>query len=288
MAALEGVVALVAGASRGVGRGIAEGLGEAGATVYVTARSTRGGSTTEGRPETIEETAGRVEDLGGEGIAVRCDHTRDQEVAALFARVRDERGRLDLLVNNVWGGYEAYDREKWGLPFWDLPWEWWERMARTGLDAKFRTARHAAPLLLESGGALLVNVSSPVGEEYTGPLAYWVVNHAVDRMTEAMAGDLGKHGAAAVSVHPGFTLTERVDEAYADEPERRKADRIDEVTHSPRYIGRAVVALAADPDVMERTGKAFPVGVLAREYGFTDVDGRQPQWPPEEVEGAPG
>lgn len=284
MPELEGTVAVVAGASRGVGRGIAEGLGEAGATVYVTARSTGEGSTTEDRPETIEETAGLVDRLGGEGIPVRCDHTLEDDVAALFARVRAERGHVAVLVNNVWGGYERYDQAEWALPFWELPWERWELMAGAGLEAKLRTAGHAAPLLLASDGALLVNVSSPVGEEYIGQLVYYVVNHAVDRMTVAMAGDFEDHGVAVVSVQPGFTRTERVEEAYADEPEKREADRIDEVTHSPRYVGRAVAALAADPGRMERTGGVLPVGEVALDYGFTDVDGRRPQWPPPEEE----
>lgn len=275
-------VALVAGASRGVGRGVAEGLAEAAATVYVTARSARGSDTTEGRPETVEETAALVDELGGEGVAVRCDHTREEEVVALLERVAAERGRLDVLVNNVWGGYEGYDLAEWGLPFWEVPWGTWERMRRTALDAKLRTARHAAPLLMASAHGLLVNVSSPVGGEYRPTLPYWVVNHAVDRMTEAMAGDLEGRGVTALSLQPGFTRTERVMEAYEDAPERRAADRIDEVTHSPRYVGRAVAALAADTDVGRRAGKAWPVGVLAEEYGFTDVDGRRPQWPPEE------
>lgn len=278
---LKGRVTLVAGASRGVGRGVAEGLGEAGAVVYVTARSSCE-ATTEDRPETVEETAALVDARGGEGIPVRCDHEADTEVAALFDRIREERGRLDVLVNNVWGGYEGYDLAEWGRPFWEVSWSTWERMRATGLDAKLRTARAAAPLLLESDRGLLVNVSSPVGETYRPILPYWVVNHAVDRMTEAMAADLAGRGVSALSVQPGFTRTERVMEAYADEPERREADRIDTVTHSPRYVGRAVAALAADRQVAERAGQAWPVGVLATEYGFSDVDGRQPQWPPPE------
>lgn len=281
MAELEDVVALVAGASRGVGRGVAEGLAEMGATVYVTARSAEGSATAD-RPETIEETAAIVEELGGEAIAVRCDHAVDEEVTALFDRVREERGRLDVLVNNVWGGYESYDSAEWSLPFWEVPWSSWEKMRSTALDAKLRTARAAAPLLMESGRGTLVNVSSPVGEEYSPTLPYWVVNHAVDRMTEAMAGDLEGSSVTDVSLQPGFTRTERVMEAYADQPERRAADRIDEITHSPRFVGRAVAALASDPEVGERAGKVWPVGVLANAYGFTDVDGRRPQWPPEE------
>lgn len=284
MASLKDTIAVVAGASRGAGRGIALALGEAGATVYVTARSTREGPTTEDREETIEGTAERVDRLGGEGVPVRCDHTRVDDVAALFDRVGEERGRVDVLVNNVWGGYERYDRAEWALPFWKLPWKRWELMARVGLEAKLRTARHAAPLLLESDRGLLANVSSPVGAEYVGQLFYHVVNHAVDTMTIAMAGDLEEHGVAAVSIQPGFTRTERVLEAYEEEPEKREADRIDEVTHSPRYVGRAVTALATDPDRMERTGGVFPVGELALAYGFTDVDGRRPQWPPPEPE----
>lgn len=285
MRKLEGKVCLVAGASRGVGRGIAEGLGEAGAVVYVTGRSTRRGPRTEGRPETVEETAERVKALGGEGVAVSCDHMVEAEVAALVARIERERGRLDVLANNVWGGYERYDDVGWGTPFWEIPPERWDLMVGTGVEGKWRTARLAAPLLLRSERGLLVNVSSPVGTPYRGHLPYYVANHAVDRMTEAMAGDFRRHGVAVVSLQPGFTRTERVEEAYAADPAGRRKDQVDQTAHTPRYAGRAVVALARDPRVMERSGGIWPVGVLAREYGFTDLDGRQPQWPPEEEKG---
>lgn len=278
---LDGRVALVAGASRGVGLGVAEGLGEAGAIVYVTGRSARGGPTPDGMPGTVEATAERVAELGGDGVAVRCDHLVDDEVEALVDRIEAERGRLDVLVNNVWGGYEGYDADEWRRPFWELPAERWRLMVETGLGAKYRTARGAAPLLLGSDQGLVVNVSSPVGDAYDGHLLYWVVNHAVDRMTRAMAEDLRPHGVAAVSVQPGFTRTERVEAAYKERPDREAAmAELDEATHSPRYVGRAVAALAADPGVLDRTGEVLAVGVLALAYGFTDVDGRQPQWPP--------
>ncbi|HUP21227.1 MAG TPA: SDR family NAD(P)-dependent oxidoreductase, partial [Gemmatimonadota bacterium] len=293
MGELDGKICLVAGASRGVGRGIAEGLGEAGATVYVTGRTTRRRgrlrgrrrAAHEGRPETIEETAERVTELGGEGIAVACDHTVETEVVALLKRIEREQGRLDVLANNVWGGYERHDEAAWEAPFWEIPIERWDLMMRTGLEGKWRTARLAAPLLLRSRSGLLVNVSSPVGTPYRSHLPYYVVNHAVDRMTEAMAGDFRRHGVVVVSLQPGFTRTERVEEVYAADPVARKKDRVDETSHSPRYVGRAVAALAAAPP-MERSGQVWAVGVLAREYGFTDVDGRRPMWPPAEAEAA--
>lgn len=269
MTDLQGAVALVTGASRGVGRGIAEELGHAGATVYVTGRSV-GDDTTDDLPGTVTGTADLVTEDGGEGIAVRCDHTDDEDVAALFDRIEREQGRLDLLVNNVWGGYEGYD-EGFDAPFWAQSVETWDAMFDTGVRGHFTASRLAAPLLFDSDSGLVVTISSGDGDKFRGNVPYDTSKAATERMTRGMARELREHGVAAVVVQPAFTRTERVLEAFDG------ADP-DEETSSPRYVGRAVVALATDPDVLERSGDVYPVGDLAVAYGFTDVDGTQPSF----------
>ena len=271
MQSLEGRVAVVTGASRGAGRAIAEALGEAGATVYVTGRSVRG-ATTEGLPGSIDETAAQVSALGGHGIAVRCDHTRDADVAALFARVREERGRLDLLVNNAWGGYEAYDGATFDAPFWEQPVEQrWQGMFVAGVRAHLLASHHAAPLLLAGRRGLIVGTVAWAFGRYMGNLFYDVAKAAIIRAMADMAEELRPHRVAAVALAPGFMRTERVLRAHAEHPFDLG------VTESPSYLARAVAALASDPDVLRHTGKLLTAGELAREYGFTDVDGRQPE-----------
>lgn len=267
MTDLQGAVALVTGASRGVGRGIAEELGHAKATVYVTGRSVAA-DTTDDLPGTVGETAALVTEAGGEGIAVRCDHTDDRDVEALFDRIEREQGYLDLLVNNVWGGYEGYD-ETFDAPFWAQSVETWDAMFDTGVRAHFIASRLAAPLLFESANGLVVTISSGDGDKYRGNVPYDTSKAATERMTRGMARELREHGVSAVAVQPAFTRTERVLDAFGgDEPP--------EGTSSPRYVGRAVVALAAAPDVLDRSGDVYPVGDLAVAYDFTDVDGTQP------------
>ncbi len=267
MPRLKGKVAVVTGASRGVGRGIAQELGEAGATVYVTGRSVRGGQTTDDLPGTIEETAELVGQAGGIGIAVRCDHTVDDQVEALFERVKGEQAHLDVLVNNVWGGYEKYGSAPFDAPFWEQPLWRWHGMFDAGVRAHYTTSRLAAPLMIAQGRGLIVNISFGDRQKYLSSLIYDVSKSAVDRLAMGMAHELREYNIAALSLYPGFTRTERVMAGYTGDLS---------VTESPRYTGRAVVALAADPDVLQKSGRAFPVGELAREYGFTDVDGRQP------------
>ncbi|MGD2069925.1 MAG: SDR family NAD(P)-dependent oxidoreductase, partial [Gemmatimonadota bacterium] len=193
---LAGTVAVVTGSSRGGGRGIALALGDAGATVYVTGRSSRETGATQGRPETVEETAERVTERGGSGVAVRCDHTDQAAVQGLFERVAGEAGRLDVLVSNAWGGYE---RPVETVPFWEVPMEHWDLMFDAGLRAQVVTAREAMPLLLE-GGRLVVNTLSPVGERYQGSLFYDLVNQAKRRLTVTMAHELRPRGVAVVGV----------------------------------------------------------------------------------------
>lgn len=276
---LRGSVCVVTGASRGVGRGIALVLGEAGATVYVTGRSTTGSSTTENLPGTIEETATGVSERGGSGIAVRCDHTVDAEVEALFARVQREHNRLDVLVNNVWGGYEHYDYHRFVAPFWEQPLHHWHGMFVAGVRAHYLASCHAARLMLPRRRGLILMISSGDGQKYRGNLLYDVSKTAVDRLACGMAHELRPHTIAVLALYPGFTRTERVMAAHAEHAFDLST------TESPEYSGRAVAALAADPEIMQCSGQVLKVGEAARAYGFTDVDGTQP--PPFVFEEAP-
>lgn len=270
-------VALVTGASRGVGRGIAHELGVAGATVYVTGRS-RLGNTTDGLPGTVEETARLVTEAGGRGVAIVCDHTRDTEVRALAERIDTESHRLDLLVNNVWGGYEDYDARLFQLPVWEQPIWRWDKMFETGVRAHYTTTRATLPLLLESERPLIVNISAGDRGRFLGDVQYDVAKAAIDRLAFALARRHREEGLIAFTLHPGFTRTERVDSAFeGDQVSEDARDQMHTDTHSPRFVGRAVVALTQDPNVERASGSAYRVGDLARELGFTDVDGSQPE-----------
>ncbi len=273
---LKGKVAVVTGASRGGGRGIALVLGENGSTVYVTGRSTRGHSTRADLPgSTIDDTAEQVTARGGVGIPVQCDHTVDEQVAALFERVKQEQGRLDILVNNVWGGYEDYSDETFDVPFWEQPLWRWDKMFTAGVRAHFTSGRLAAPLMMSRQQGLIVGTTAWDRGKYLGNVPYYVAKVAVNRMVYGMALELRAHGIAVVALAPGWMRTEDVllrfktDEQHWQEvPELRD-------TESTEYVGRAVVALAADPSIMRKSGSIFMAGDLAHEYGFTDIDGRQ-------------
>lgn len=267
---LRDTIALVTGASRGAGRGIALALGEAGATVYVTGRSTRGADTTEGLPGTIEDTAEAVTARGGRGVAVRCDHTVDAQVDAAVARIERTHGRLDVVVSNAWGGYEGHDGAGFVAPFWEQPMSRWEGMFTAGVRAHAVTCRAAVRLMLPRRSGLIVLTTAWDHDKYLGNLFYDVAKAAVNRMAHGMARELRPHGIAALALAPGFMRTERVMAAHAREPFDLGA------TESPAYVGRAVVALAADARVMDRSGQILQPGVLAREYGFADVDGTRP------------
>lgn len=264
-------VAVVTGASRGAGRAIARVLGGAGATVYVTGRSVRGEETTEGLPGTVEDTAGEVTAAGGKGVAVRCDHTVDDEVEALFERVQSERSRLDLLVNNVWGGYEGYSGAEFDAPFWKQPLWRWEAMFTAGVRAHLAASRLAAPLMIERRRGLIVSTVAWAFDRYLGSVPYDTAKAAIIRMMFGMSQDLRPHGVAAVALAPGFMRTERVLAAHEADPFDLSG------TESPEYLGRAVAALAADDAVLEKSGELLTAGGLAREYGFRDVDGSQPE-----------
>jgi NAD(P)-dependent dehydrogenase (short-subunit alcohol dehydrogenase family) len=278
MPKLHGRVAVVTGASRGAGRAVALVLGEEGATAYITGRSTRGGPTTDDMPGTVEDAAEAVTSRGGLGVPVRCDHTDDTQVEGLFQRVRREQGRLDLLVTNAWGGYEQHDLDSFQRPFWEQPLRHWQGMFTAGLRAHLAASRFAVPLMLGQGKGLIVCTTAWDRGKYLGNLFYDVAKAAVNRLAWGMARELRPHGIAALALAPGFMRTERVLAAHNERPFDLSQ------TESPEYLGRAVVALAADPEVMRKSGEVLTVGDLAREYGFTDVDGRQP--PPFELPGA--
>jgi NAD(P)-dependent dehydrogenase (short-subunit alcohol dehydrogenase family) len=259
---LKGKVALVTGASRGGGKGIALVLGEEGATVYVTGRSVRGEPTTLDRPGTIDDTAEELSARGGTGLAVRCDHTDDAQVAALFKRIRDEQGRLDVLVNNAWSGYEL--PLYFETPFWEMEWRHWDLMFEGGLRATALASFLAAPLMLEARSGLIVNITWVLDRPH-GVTFYEVVKNATNKLTEQMADDLRPHGIACLAVSPGWMRLERMDltpEAAA------KAE-------SAEFPGRAIAALASDPNVLTKSGGVFTTPALAKEYGFTDIDGKQ-------------
>lgn len=273
MRPLEHKVAVVTGASRGAGRGIALVLGEAGVTVYLTGRSVQGAQTSKLAGTTLEETAEMMSERGGVGIPVRTDHTKDEEIEALFARVRDERGRLDMLVNNAWGGYEDYD-ETFDAPFWGQPLARFDKMFSAGVRASLVTTR-AALLLLDSG-SLVVNTTLEMDPTfYDTALFYRTAKITLNYLTFGMAHDLKQagRGVAVLGVAPGWMRTE----ALLEDIRQGKIAQADlEQTESTEYIGRAVLALATDPDVIAKSGQILRTRDLAHEYGFTDVDGRQP------------
>ena len=263
---LRGRVAVVTGASRGVGLGIALALGDGGATVYVTGRSSRARRRGGG---TVEDAADAVTDRGGRGVPVAADHTDDARTEAVFARVAAEQdGRLDLLVANAWGGYAS--NAGFTDPFWEQPMARWDAMFTAGLRAQFATARAAAPAMVARGaGLIVVTGGTDLGDHYLGNVPYDVVKAASSRLVVALAHELRPHGVAAVGVHPGFTRTEAVVDAFAEQGAEPPPE-----THSPEFVGRAVASVLADPDPMRLSGTGAQAAELARRYGFADVDGR--------------
>jgi NAD(P)-dependent dehydrogenase (short-subunit alcohol dehydrogenase family) len=293
---LRGKIALVAGATRGAGRGIAIALGEAGATVYCTGRSSRKNlRRNSARTETIEETADLVTAAGGRGIAVRVDHTIPAEVKKLAARIKRQHKGLDILVNDVWGGDAITE---WGKPFWTVNLENGLHMLKQAIHSHIITSHYAAPLMLGRKHAIIFEITDGDAFYYRGNLFYDLVKISVIRLAFAMSRELRKRGIAAVALTPGFLRSERVLDHFKvteanwkdagkqninTKKDKNSADQNDApsdfmVSESPRYIGRAVVALASDPKVMDKTGRVFSSWNLAREYGFTDLDGTQPHW----------
>ena len=254
---LSGKVAVVTGASRGVGKGVALELAADGATVYATGRTA------------AEEYSAAAD---ARVIPVRCDHTNDEEVEAAFRRVSDEQSRLDILVNSVWGGYEnmVEDGEfTWVRPFWTQPLWRWDKMFAAGVRAYYVSSIRAARMMVAQGGGLIANISFWAAQKYVGNVAYGVAKAATDKMTADMAHELREYNVAVVSLYPGMVRTEKVLEsaAFLDLSN----------SESPQFIGRAVAALASDPNVMSKTGQVLVAAALAQEYSFADIDGKQPR-----------
>jgi NAD(P)-dependent dehydrogenase (short-subunit alcohol dehydrogenase family) len=270
---LRGSVVVVTGASRGVGRGIALALGDCGATVYVTARSTRARTSAgaSAGPGTVEDTAEAVTARGGRGIAAPTDHTDDDQTQALLARVASEQhGRLDLLVANAWGGYEGNAEADFTAPFWEQPLWRWDAMFTAGLRAQFAAARAAAPgMVANARGLIVLTGGFDMPGHYLGNVPYDVVKAASSRLVVALAHELRPHGVAAVGVYPGFTRTEAVIDAVAATGSEPPPE-----THSPEFVGRAIAAVAADPQLAALSGTGAQAAVHARRYGVADVDGR--------------
>ena len=267
MRSLEGKVALVTGASRGVGKGVALGLGEAGATVYVTGRTEVAGGGAIDLPGTVHETAREVTAIGGTGVAMPCDHRDDEQVRAVFAEVRRRSGRLDVLVNNVWGGYEFFwdGTEFWNeRGFWTVPLTRWDAMFGAGVRAHYVASVLAAQAMVSQRSGTIVNVSSEGADKDDAGVAYGVAKAATNRMAATMAHDLREHEVAAVALYPGLVRTESVLKA---------AEHFD-LTHSESslFVGRVVAALAADPAVMEKSGQVLTTAGLANAYGVVDSD----------------
>jgi NAD(P)-dependent dehydrogenase (short-subunit alcohol dehydrogenase family) len=275
---LRGRVALVAGATRGAGRGIACALGEQGATVYCTGRSVRGAIATAGRTETIEETAEMVTARGGEGIAVRVDHSRVDEVRALCARIKSERGGLDILVNDIWGGDELMEWK----PFWECSLDRAFLMLDRGVRTHMITAHEAAPLLFGRASPLIVEITDGDSYMYRGNMFYDLAKTIVIRMAYAMSVDLRKEGVTALAVTPGFLRSEAMLDHFgvteANWREGVKKDPHFIASETPLFVGRAVAALAADPEAGRRNGRVCSSWELGREYGLVDADGSRPDW----------
>jgi NAD(P)-dependent dehydrogenase (short-subunit alcohol dehydrogenase family) len=278
---LEGKVALVAGATRGAGRGIAVELGAAGATVYATGRTTRAEPSEYARPETIEETAELVSAAGGRGVAVQVDHLVPEQVAALVDRIRSEQGRLDVLVNDIWGGEKLFE---WSKAVWEHDLGNGLRLLRLAIDTHLITAHHALPLLIERPGGLLVEVTDGTAAynaaHYRINPFYDLAKVAATRMAWTHARDLARHGATSVAITPGWLRSEMMLEAFgvSEASWREATARVPHfvISETPRFVGRAIAALAADPERRRWNGQSLSSGELANVYGFTDVDGSRP------------
>ncbi|GEC02536.1 short-chain dehydrogenase [Streptomyces spinoverrucosus] len=278
---LQGKIALVAGATRGAGRGIAVELGAAGATVYVTGRSTRARRSEYDRPETIEDTADLVTEAGGHGIAVPTDHLDPAQVRTLVERIDGEQGRLDILANDIWGGEKLFE---WDTTVWEHNLDNGLRLLRLAVETHAITSHHALPLLLRRPGGLVVEMTDGTADynrdNYRVNFFYDLAKASVLRMAFSLGHELGPRGATAVALTPGWLRSEMMLEHYGVREDNWR-DALDKVPHfaiseTPRYVGRAVAALAADPEVSRFNGHSLSSGALAQEYGFTDLDGSRP------------
>jgi NAD(P)-dependent dehydrogenase (short-subunit alcohol dehydrogenase family) len=272
MKSLAGKIALVTGASRGIGKGIALELGQAGAKVYITGRTIEEGNTAVDLPGTIFQTAAEVAELGGECIALQCDHKDDRAVEAVIEKIRGEQGRLEILVNNVWGGYEYFNdgTEFWKeAGFWTIPISRWDAMFQAGVRAAYVASTLAAPMMIAQGNGLIVHISFFAAQRVDKGVAYGTAKAATDHMAACMAHELREHNIAVVSLYPGLVRTEAVIKA---------AEFFDlSNSESPRFIGRVIAALASDTEIMNKSGEVLVAAALGREYGVTDIDGKQPK-----------
>ena len=272
MVSLKGKVAVVTGASRGVGKGIAFGLGEAGATVYITGRSAEEKQDVEKLGGTVFSTAEAVTAMGGRGIALHCDHREDSQVEDAFKRIAKESKRIDVLVNNAWGGYEKMREGRaftYFKPFWEQPFWRWDAMFDAGVRAAYTSSALAARMMTKKKSGLIVNISFWSAQVYMNNTQYGVSKAAVDKMTEYMAHELKKYKVAVVSLYPGLVRTESV---------MRASKHFDlSNSESPQFIGRVVAALARDPNIMNKSGQVLVAAQEALEYGIRDVDGKQPR-----------
>ncbi|MEO3868116.1 SDR family oxidoreductase [Nonomuraea sp. B12E4] len=279
------MIAVVAGATRGTGRGIAVALGAAGATVYCTGRSTRERRSEMNRPETIEETADLVTAAGGTGIAVQTDHLDPGQVAALAGRVRSEQGRLDVLVNDVWGGDHLWE---WDTPVWKHDMDKGFRLLRLAVDTHIITSRHLLPLLIEHEGGLVVEVTDGTWSHnethYRENVYYDLAKVAVNRLGFAWSKELRPYGGTGLAITPGFLRSEAMLENFGVTEDNWREAKLDPeharawmVSETPAYVGRGVAAIAADPDRRRWSGRSVESGDVAEAYGLTDVDGSRPQ-----------
>ena len=267
---LKGKVALVTGASRGVGKGIAIGLGEAGATVYVTGRSKSGNKNL---PGTVQQTAELITEKGGEGIAILCDHQNDEEVKGVFEKIESRYNKLDILVNNVWGGYEAMFDEQgeyiWEKPFWQQPLKQWDLMFASGVRAHYVSSQYAAKLMTKTKSGLIVNISFWSAQKFVANVTYGVSKAATDKLTYDTAQNLKPFNVSVLSLYPGLVRTERV---------LKIAEYLDlSNSESPQFLGKIVSALAKDPQIIKQTGTVQIAAELGIKYGILDIDGKQPK-----------
>lgn len=264
-------VAVVTGASRGVGKGIALGLGEAGATVYVTGRTVKNKTDVEKLGGTVFQTAEEVTAMGGKGIAIPCDHRVDAQVEEAFKQIAKQSKKIDILVNNAWGGYEQMREGRaftYFKPFWEQPFWRWDAMFDAGVRAAYTASAFAAKSMAKKKSGLIVNISYWAAQVYMSNTQYGVAKAAVDKMSEYMAHELKKYKVAVVSLYPGLVRTESV---------MRNTKHFDmSNSESPQFIGRVVAALATDPNIMKKSGKVLIAAQEALEYGIKDIDGRQP------------
>ena len=272
MVKLNGKVAVVTGGSRGVGKGIALGLGEAGATVYVTGRTAKEKTDAGRLGGTVFSTAEAVTAIGGKGIAIRCDHSDDAQTEAAFKQIAEESKKIDILVNNAWAGYENMmegRRFTYFKPFWEQPFWRWDAMFHSGVRAAYTSSAFAARMMTKKKRGLIVNISFWSAQVYMSNTQYGISKAAVDKMSEYMAQELQKFNVAVVSLYPGLVRTESV---------MKNAKHFDmSNSESPQFIGRVVAALAADPEVMKKSGRVLVAAQEAIEYGIQDIDGRQPR-----------